>query len=126
MNFEDKLLQIIKYERRTFYITICFMIILIPFIVWFFGVEKNINFYFSILAILLVYLVLGVIAYKKLKIIIKLKWSLKNYVENAHEVQAFLKNRRASLKSLQGELNLYHLYDEALILLSEILIKKYA
>lgn len=126
MNFEEKLLEIIKHERRSLGVTILIMAILIPFIIWFFNVEKTINFYFSILAIILVYGVLGVIAYLKLKIIARLKWSLKNYIEYANEVQVFLKRRRASLKSLHGELNLYHLYDDALKLLSEVLIRRYA
>lgn len=112
--FKSKLQEIIKSERKSLFIFIAILVMLMPFIIWFIVEEYNPTKFANLLCIFAVYFLLLMVVYKKNRIIKDLKWSVENYNEEPQRVENILKVRKASLISYHGEISLYYLYDEAL------------
>ncbi|QVK18618.1 hypothetical protein KHQ81_02555 [Mycoplasmatota bacterium] len=130
MLFKSKLRKILKNEIHSL-IAFSFILILGKSLICWYIIESiffhyNPTLIWNLLGIFIVYFIFGVIGYKKAKIIKKLKWSLLNFEDFPHEVHNILKNRKATLKSSNGYISLYSLYDEALQLFHHSELKKCA
>ncbi len=113
MLFETKLKKILKNETIKLIIFIILPLLLVPFFIWLIDQKYNDALALNLIGVFLIYLLLMVIAFKKVKIVKDLKWALSQYMHYPQQVHQFLISRKASLAS-NGQYNLCNLYDEAL------------
>jgi len=114
MLIECKLKEIVKKEWCNLIAFSIILMILIPFIYWYAKDDYNPTKSMNLLGIFSVYLILILILQKKIRIIIKLKWVFKYYIDFPNEAQLFLQKRKVTLKSYYGKISLFTIYEEAI------------
>ncbi|HEY8365197.1 MAG TPA: hypothetical protein VIK84_06455 [Haloplasmataceae bacterium] len=121
MLIKDKLKEIMKWEIISLTVIILIILIFIPCIFEFSKAIYSINKVISYIVIAIVLLILIVIVYKKIVIVKNVSWSMRNYDSETKKVYNFINERRASLISFQGHSRYYILYNDALILIKELM-----